>query len=308
MASIVRQIYTSAGYGKKNSPARRTVGQLYDRRGGGTNADMYPERYATHPRSAWIVTCRNWLSRPESSVRFIPLFVNPSDVNWSLPKRGTVVKTAAGAVRNTWRNRYRNTYFDEFTLNVTFQSGNIMPSQGNVGANLSSIGGFSTATENPGVPPGLLNFYRFLELTDQPKLLGSWENRHIIIYHSRIFPVLRLEGFFTEDPITWADTVNDGNKLSWTATFQVYKTFPKISVASLLERTYRTWVREDVLAEAFPLHQLRTMELLEEARATLPKSSGNRPPATTLETRNEAARLIEEEFTRLEGLDTLGPI
>lgn len=247
----VQQIYESKMYGDTG----RTLRQISEESFVNLNdlgQQKYPYRPARHHRKAWVVTCRNWLYRGI----YIPLFVNPSDVQWSIPRRGTVQKTAAGTVRNTWRNRFRGTYFDEFNLNITFQTGNIMPSNAYFDKELTTYDALKAAYERPQVPPGLYNFYRFLDLIDQPKLAGAYENRHIIIMYTRVFPTLRLEGFFTEEPITFAESDKDANQLNWTATFQVYRTFPKIQSSRLMTSMYREFVRSSSLREAIDMGRL----------------------------------------------------
>lgn len=251
----IQQIYESNIYGR----ARRTLGDVYrDIYVANESLDQqkFPYRPIRHHRAPWIITCRNWLYRGT----YIPLFVNPSDVQWSIPRRGTVQKTAAGTVRNTWRNRFRNTYFDEFNLNITFQTGSVMPSNAYFDKDLTTYNGLTTAYEQPQVPPGLYDFYRFLNLIDQPKLAGAYENRHIIIMHTRIFPILRLEGFFTEEPVTFAESNKDANQLNWTATFQVYRTFPRIQSARMLTSVYKEFIREDAFSEAVNMRRLRRLD------------------------------------------------
>ncbi len=251
--SYIRQILTN-GLG---SP---TIGDLWEQDVAFSNSvdkQKFAFRQITHSRSAWILSTRSWLTKG----RYITLFANPSDVQWSMPKRGTVVKTAAGAVRNTWRNRWRNTYFDEMMLNITFQSGNIMPSAGLVDVDTRNDTEVAALASNPQVPPGLLNYYWFMHMVDQPKLLGTWENRHIIVMHSRVFPALRLEGFFTEEPISLSDSASNGNQVTWTASFQVYRTYPKISSATMMSRVYSEFVRDLALNEAIPSSRLRKAEV-----------------------------------------------
>lgn len=249
----VRQIIVPRP-GRVSGAVNTELGELFKREGG---RRFYP-RHSQHVRNAMILSTTNWLQRG----RYIPLFVNPREISWSVPRRETVVKTAAGAVRNTWRNRYRRTYLDEYTLNITFQTGNIMPS--------SAYPEFITPSldyteilrelEQPQVPPGLLNFYEFLELIDQPALLGTSENRHVIVMYTRAFPLMRFEGYFTGEPITWqesATSTDGGNQIVWQANFQVYKSFPRITNASMLERVYSSWVQKQANRLALPIDQAR---------------------------------------------------
>jgi hypothetical protein len=251
----IQQIYQSGVYGGKS---RKTLGDVYrtvyqDK--SSLTQRMYPYRLSKHSRAAWIVSCKSWLGNGQ----YIPLFVNPSDVQWSIPRRGTVQKTAAGAVRNTWRNRFRRTYFDEFTLNITFQSGNIMPSMAYVDRDMTNYQDLQDAYNFPHAPPGLGNFYMFLELLDVGKLAGAYENYHIIIMHTRVFPVLRLEGWFTEEPVTFAESAQNANQINWTATFQVYRTYPRIQSATLMTQTYREFVQSVAFREAVPMGRLNAL-------------------------------------------------
>jgi len=206
-------------------------------------------RLSRHPRDAMWVSTRAWNRRGEG----IALFANPSDMQWSMPRRGSVVKTTAGAVRNVWRNRYRKTYYDEGTVGITFQTGNIMPSMGYPDEmELSTPDRVSVAVANPRVPEGLMNFYKFIELLDQPMLLGPAENHHIIIHHSRVFPTLYMEGYFLEDSFNFSEVVQTGNMLQWNATFQFYRTYPSLAgnhSARKLAASYQQWIKESAQDE-----------------------------------------------------------
>jgi len=185
------------------------------------------ERDFTGYRTPMVVTSTHW-DRLQKQIR---LFVNPREMTWNLAKRETVSKTAAGAIRNAWRNRYRGTYYDEPTINITFQTGNMMPGAG-VPSYLFKPGYADVLTSilrHPPVPPGIEDFYDFLELIDQPMLdQNNRENRHILRVNTRLFPRITLEGYFTQDPITFVETADAANSVTWNATFMVYKTSPKI--------------------------------------------------------------------------------
>lgn len=201
---------------------------------------VHVPRLSRHARDPMILTTTHWMR----TGKHVALFVNPRDMQWSLPRRGVVVKTQAGAVRNVWRNRYRGTYYDEGTVGITFQTGNIMPSAAYPDdSELATTDAVSVALASPRVPPGLLNFYRFLNLLDQPMLMGAAENRHIIFHRSRVFPDLYMEGFFTEDSLSFSEVVTDGNRLEWQATFQIYRTVPRLYSSTNLEMTYTNFVR-----------------------------------------------------------------
>ncbi len=216
--------------------------------------DQRIDRLTRHPRDAVEVTTTAWQYNGKPGIY---LYANPSDMQWSLPRRGTVVKTTAGAVRNTWRNRYRKTYYDEGTVGITFQTGNIMPSMGYPSeVELGSTDNVEIAKVNPKVPPGLMNFYRFMELLDQPSLLGSFENRHVLVHHSRVFPNLCLEGYFLEDGFSFSESAQDGNRLQWSATFQIYRSTPPLNNAYGLAAAYQAWIESSAQAEQLGFENL----------------------------------------------------
>lgn len=224
-----------------------TLEEIYVRRGL-IERDRFPHRLSSHFRSSWIVSTTKWLRHG----RFIALYVNPSETSWSLPRRETMVKTKAGLVRNVWRNRFRRSYYDEFTINITFQSGNIIPGQ--------PYGPFEDKDSRlavPSVPSGLSNFYQFMEMLDQEALIGTEENRHIIYYRSRVFPQMYMEGYFSPEPMSFTDSAMNGNTVQWTHTFNVYRTSPRINSAEDMSRVYWSWVREHGANEVVPEVQPR---------------------------------------------------
>jgi hypothetical protein len=233
----------------------------------------YWERAFVGSRIPMAITCTEWLSRQ----KLIVLYVNPNSVAWSMSKRETVTKTAAGAIRNSWPNRYRGTYFDEPMLTITFQTGNIMPGAGVPNSLFgkrspvkliyaNGLEGVANALadrkddaiaamlRSPPIPPGLQNFYDFMDLVNQPILTGdNRENRHIIFYRTRVFPRMRIEGFFTGEPTAFTET-SDGNanRLQWTANFMVYRTTPRFWSSAELRRAYVDEVHKSLMPELLP--------------------------------------------------------
>jgi hypothetical protein len=250
-----------------NAARRINANNLNAGQGGTSVLPSAFERAYQGPRTEMLVTTRRWTREG----RYVRLWVNPSEFQWTMKKRETVTKTAAGAVRNTWRNRYRDTYYDEPMLSITFQTGNIMPY-----ANLKpSLFGARQLIQNqvfenelsprdtrwnnaydptltpelaavigqPPVPPGLQNLYDFIELIDQPILERGkeMENRHILFYRTQVFPQLRVEGYFTPEGISFTESVDNANRLTWTAQFEVYKTTPPLwgkNAATALKSAY----------------------------------------------------------------------
>jgi hypothetical protein len=245
----VSNVYTLNKSGNKNLTVGDIARRVLARSKEGESSK--PGRYSRHYRNPMVVTCNLWEYQKKEGIVF---YVNPSDVRWNIPFRGSVTKTAAGTIQNVWPNRYRNgSIFDDFTIDLSFQAGNIMPFMAYPGQEFSTADDVDKAVNSPGVPPGLENFYRFLSLLDAPRLIGAGENRHIIVHHSRLFPTLTLEGFFKVDqPLGFQESVNSGNTHRWEATFQVYRTVPRISSYSQLVNMYHTYIRQEGLAEALP--------------------------------------------------------
>jgi len=196
---------------------------------------------------------------------------------WNMPRRETVTKTAAGAIRNAWRNRYRGTYYDEPTVTITFQTGNMMPGAGipdsifgsrrieyytnNQGFKVPTSvrdGGYADRVaqilQTPPIPPGIVNFYDFLSLVDQPMLSSNNnENRHILLVRTRLFPRIRLEGYFTQDPITFTESATAANSITWNATFMVYDSTPRLWSADALKVAFSDAVRSyGAMSEIIP--------------------------------------------------------
>ncbi len=158
---------------------------------------------------------------PQPVSKAIKFRCNPSDITWSMTQRSMEQKTKAGTVLHVWNDHDRKTYFNEPVITLKLQTGNILP--------VRNI--FEPAT--PTVPDGLNNFYEFMALVDEVKVLDDGRaNLCYIDYNSLIFPKIRLWGFFTPNGINFTDkssnpaTVND-----WTASFTVYRSEPNLGRA-----------------------------------------------------------------------------
>jgi len=224
-----------------------------------------------HARDAMTLSSTWWRSRGKA----IDLWVNPSDMRWQLPQRSTVVKTLAGTVQNYWGNRFRKTsgpgqYYDEGTVNIVFQCGSILPSVAFDNSELLTTDQIAQAIASPRVPPGLLNFYRFLELYDQAALIGAGTNYHIIQHGSRVFPDITMYGRFAPGGINFSEMATDGNTLQFEATFNLYWSTPRWSSASQLESTYIRFIKESGAAEQLGEDNLRRYNKLNENVAKKP--------------------------------------
>lgn len=162
-------------------------------------------------------------------------YANPISVDWQISQRASEVKTKAGTVLHVWRDRARQTDYDDPKITLTFQSGNIMPSYSN-GVNTAKV----TGVPDQIVAPGLNNFYQFLELVDASKINKGQANLIHILYRSRIFPSMVLTGFF--DPqtvIRFTDSADKPFQInSWSATFTVYNTIPALNKWSDLKKQF----------------------------------------------------------------------
>lgn len=221
-------------------------------------------------RQPWVLTCQSWIEQS----RYLVARVNPSEVQWRLPQRAATQKTRAGEIMHVWRDRFRGTYYDEPQLTISFQSGNIMPirrkplvddpdnprrvyvggAQAAIGAGASrevnKSQGYNTTpgrkpdpeeTEPP-VPQGMQNFYEFLSLVDEQKILDTGDvNYCYIMYNSRMFPNLTLAGLFTPDGVSWSDSADNPNQVNgWSANFTVYDSYPRLNDLQTLLQFYRS--------------------------------------------------------------------
>lgn len=156
-------------------------------------------------------------SKNISEPKAIKFRCNPSDVSWTMPQRTVEQKTKAGTVLHAWNDNDRKTYFDEPVLTFKLQTGNILPTR-------------SILNPRGVVPEGLDNFYEFMSLVDEVKVLDDGRaNLCYIDYNSLIFPSIRLWGFWQPSGIAFSDSAtNHAQVNSWTASFTVYKSFPEL--------------------------------------------------------------------------------
>jgi len=214
-----------------DSPAFAFVGNLLGFGGG-----LFPNSGLTENRQdfEWEMGCISWQQpkNPEDR-KAIKFRVNPSDVSWSMAQRSQEQKTKAGTVLHVWNDRDRKTYFDEPVITLNLQSGNILPVR-NILEPLT-----------PSVPEGLCNFYEFMALVDEVKVLDDGRANLVYIdYNSLIFPRIRLWGFFTPNGITFSDNASNPAQVSaWTASFTVYKSLPSLGRAIALNNQANTFGR-----------------------------------------------------------------
>jgi len=184
-------------------------------------------------RIPWTITCQSWIKKQQ----YLVFNANPESARWTMPLRGTVSKQRAGQVLHIWKNKYRDSYFDEPRLELTFQSGNILTVMPVVAA------GTTINAENIVIKEGLYNFYKFIELLEEPKILPDGTiNTVYINYNSQLFPSMMLSGFFDPSQFSFTDGTSKSALIeNWSSTFIVMDTFPKMQsnqIANMIAGTF----------------------------------------------------------------------
>jgi hypothetical protein len=92
-------------------------------------------------------------------------------------------------------------------------------------------------------------------LLDERALGGTSANYHIIVHHSRVFPQIWIEGFFDpQSSPSFTESSDNGNTVTWTATFVVARTVPNISNYKLMVGLYQDWLLSSgAISESIPL-------------------------------------------------------
>jgi len=226
-------------------------------------------------RQPFVLTCQSWMEQVPS--RYLICRVNPGEIQWKMPQRSATQKTRIGEILHIWKDRFRGTFYTEPELSITFQSGNITPIRTNpyemtgkrktlsvkqqyndAGKGSAAIHAIENKTqwidipgpaedpsETVSVPGGLHNFYAFLSLVDEQKIIKEGKSKGKInyvymMYNSRIFPNMTLVGLFTPDGVSWTDAADDPNKVNnWTANFTVYDSYPRLNDLSTLNTFFQ---------------------------------------------------------------------
>lgn len=164
--------------------------------------------------------------------RYLVFWSGPRNTSWSFPMRAAQQQTRAGTVYHSWRNSARNSFFDDPSVTFTFQSGNIMPVRV-----ASSSGGRGTVA----LPPGLLDFYDFFDILNQPKILSDGRTNYVFIaYHSLVFPEVFMRGLFTPEGLSFQEDSQNPAEISWSATFKIKSTEPQFWNTSQLVAAWRS--------------------------------------------------------------------
>jgi hypothetical protein len=179
----------------------------------GTNRESHVSR------SPLIITSTNWST--QSPGRYIVFWAGPKEANWKFQLRGVEQQTRSGWIQHYWRDDKRSTFFDNPTIDFTFQSGNLVPVRlvSGVSANQAKV---------VTLPPGLLDCYDFFELLDDKKILSNGQSNLIyIVYHSLVFPSITLYGYFNPEGVSIQESAETPDQLTWTAQFRVQGSSPR---------------------------------------------------------------------------------
>jgi len=172
--------------------------------------------------------------------RYILFWSGPSNTQWNFPMRAAQQQTRSGTITHVWRNGSRSTFFDEPTVSFTFQAGNIMPVR--IGQEvLQKSNGNVTSQQAVSLPPGLLDFYDFFDILNQPKILRDGRPNFVFIaYHSLVYPEIFMRGFFTPEGLSFSEDASNPATLSWNATFKIRSTEPPFYSAQRLISSWRS--------------------------------------------------------------------
>jgi hypothetical protein len=166
--------------------------------------------------------------------KIIECWANPVSANWSLPMRVAHQQVRAGSVRYSWRKKgkegNKGSYYSEIPVAFVFQTGNIFT--------------HPQGTNTGDVPPGLDDFYLFMQLLNEPKLLESGrENWFIIVHTSPVFPSITLKGWIVPDSVTFPETAESGYGIQWNASLEVHQMTPKLWEIKGLQSKFGEWQR-----------------------------------------------------------------
>jgi hypothetical protein len=167
------------------------------------------------------------------SRQLLPLlfWAGPKSITWKFNQRGTIQQSRSGHISHYWRDDSRDTFFDNPSIEFTFQTGNLIP--------------ISDANKTiPTLPPGLVDYYDFFSILDEQKILSNGKPNHVIItYQTLLYPNIVLKGFFEPGvTISVNESAAKPASIEWNATFRVSSTDPKFSSSEDLISSWTTRV------------------------------------------------------------------
>jgi len=214
--------------------SRRSPTARREAAGSGFGDSRGPYRYNGTPM---VITTENLAA----DGRYLVFWSGPSNTQWTFPMRGAEQQTRSGTIYHSWRNGSRSSFFDEPTVSFTFQAGNIMPVRVRESARLVEGSAAIVTSETVSLPGGLLDFYDFFEILNQPKILSDGRPNFVFIaYHSLVYPEIFLRGFFTPEGLSFTDDAQNPAGLTWTSTFKVRSTEPPFWDTAQLISSWRS--------------------------------------------------------------------
>lgn len=168
--------------------------------------------------------------------QFIIFRINPNQLHISQALRGAEAKTRVGTVYYVWQDPLKRSFFDEPTVGITFDSGNLFPW---TWLNKLPFGG--AIPDTLPIPPGIETFYRFMSLLNEGKVMPDGRPNFIYITcNTRKFPQLTLAGWFTPEGVSSVtDSADDPHHLTWTANFHCRATYPRLYNSGELLAVFR---------------------------------------------------------------------
>lgn len=182
-------------------------------------------------RVPFVLTCLSW----QAQGRYIYFWANPSDLSFNFKLRGTTQEVLGGTMSYQWRGNPATRgglgFFAEPRLAITFQTGNLMPVRTSQNGDLIAI------------PPGLLDFYEFLQLMNEPMILDNGSmNYRILSVNTSLFPNLLCYGFFPPDEaFEIRESAQDPNQTTWTSNFVIRRTSPDFKNPQALAYAFRAF-------------------------------------------------------------------
>lgn len=157
-------------------------------------------------------------------------WAGPKSVEWNFTQRGSMQQSRTGHIAHFWRDSKRSTFFDNPSINFTFQTGSLLPIRQT--RNDISIDPF---------PPGLLDYYEFFNLLDEQKILSDGRPNYVnILYHSLLYPTIMLRGFFEpETAMTVREEAGKPASIEWNATFRLKESNPSFNDSAKLVASWR---------------------------------------------------------------------
>lgn len=185
-------------------------------------------------RTGFRLTSDLWIQEGKMLV----LHAGPSEAAWTLPLRASDEETQSGHARYAQARRSgaaegSGVYVDTPSVQLTFQTGNIIPLTG-------------PSPQKKMVPYGLDDFYAFISLINQPPLIpsGKHEGSHNytwIFYTSLMYPAMVLKGYFLPEGLSWSDSADNPAGFSWSAQFQTHESPLNIWEYDALVSAYQTF-------------------------------------------------------------------